>query len=295
MHVHDWLAHVGAVLLFSAMVIGGGCGGGNDGRGVKLGPAKMMTLDLGGGVSMEFVLIPAGEFMMGSRDSVAEVKRKAKWESDWYKHEHPQHRVRITRPFYLAKYEVTQVQYERIIGENPSGSKGPNLPVEQVSWVNAVAFCRKLSERSGRTVRLPTEAEWEYACRAGTTTPFHFGETITSDQVNYNAKYAYAGYREKTTNVGSFPANAWGLHDMHGNVYEWCEDWYDESYYAVSPEEDPIGSTEDSRHALGYRVLRGGSWSDSADYCRSAHRGCYGPAGSSRDYGFRVAVAAAGP
>ncbi len=253
-----------------------------------------LTLDVGGGVTMELVLIPAGEFMMGSRDTVAEVQRKGNTKKDWYKNEHPRHRVRITQPFYMGKHEVTQAQYERIMGKNPSKWKGSDLPVERVSWNDATELCRKLSQRTGRKVRLPTEAEWEYACRAGTTTPFHFGETISANQVNYDANYPYAGgakgtYRRKTTSVGSFPANAWGLHDMHGNLWEWCSDWNDEGYYAKSPGTDPQGPG-----TAGSRVLRGGSWNYRGLNCRSAYRRRYGPTNRNNYVGFRVAVVAPG-
>jgi len=259
---------------------------------------KTLTLDLGGGVRMELVLIPAGEFMIGSRDSFAEVKRKANGKSDWYmkdwyKDEHLRHRVRITRAFYIGKYEVTQSQYERVMGKNPSYFKGGDLPVEQVTWNDATEFCRKLSQRTGKTVRLSTEAEWEYACRAGTTAPFHFGETISTNQVNYNGNYPYAGgakgtHRGKTTSVGSFPANAWGLHDMHGNVCEWCSDWYDKGYYGKSPGQDPKGPTSGSD-----RVLRGGDWYHRGGICRSANRSHGDPSGRDPGHGFRVVVVAA--
>ena len=258
---------------------------------------KTLTLDLGGGVTMDLALIPAGEFMMGSRESAQEVARKSGYsgaKAEWFTREHPRHRVRITQPFYMGKYEVTQSQYERIMGTNPSFFKGSNLPVEMVSWDNAMEFCRKLSQRTGRKVRLPTEAEREYACRAGTTTPFHFGETISTSQVNYDGNLPYAGgakgtCRQKTTSVGSFAANAWGLHDMHGNVAEWCSDWYDEGYYAKTPRQDPKGAVSGK-----YRVLRGGSWSGHSSGCRSAFRGCLGPTSRHSLIGFRVAVVAPG-
>ena len=239
--------------------------------------SKTVTIDLGGGVTMELVLIESGEFLMGSPSS--EAKRGGD--------EGPQHRVRISESFYLGKYEVTQSQWRAVMGSDPSYFEGDNLPVEVVSWNDCQEFCRKLSERTGRTIRLPTEAEWEYSCRAGTTTPFHFGSTISTDQVNYDGNYPYGAgrkgvYREKTTPVGSFPANAWGLYDMHGNVWEWCGDWYGEDYYASSPGTDPAGpgSGED-------RVLRGGSWYDGARGCRCALRSGLWPDGL--DFiGFRV-------
>jgi formylglycine-generating enzyme required for sulfatase activity len=146
--------------------------------------------------------------------------------------EGPQHRVTI-QSFWMGKYPITQRQWQAVMGENPSYFKGDNRPVENVSWEDVVAFCQRLSEKTGKTYRLPSEAEWEYACRAGTTTPFYFGETITTDLVNYHGEYPYAAapegvYREETTEVGIFPPNAFGLYDMHGNVWEWCADpWHD--------------------------------------------------------------------
>ncbi len=239
---------------------------------------REQTIDLGGGVTMDLVLIESGEFLMGSPSS------EAKRDDD----EGPQHRVRISKPFYMGKHEVTQAQWRAVMGSNPSHFKGDDLPVEQVSWDGIQEFCRKLSERAGRTIRLPTEAEWEYSCRAGTTTPFHFGSTISPDQVNYDGNHPYGEgrkgvYREKTTSVGSFPANAWGLYDMHGNVWEWCGDWCGEDYYADSPGADPTGPGSGK-----YRVLRGGSWLSLARYCRCANRRWCRP-GLRNDYvGFRV-------
>ncbi len=240
------------------------------------GPEPTLTVALGGGVTMELVLIDSGEFTMGSPSS--EAKRGGD--------EGPQHRVRISESFYLGKYEVTQAQWRAVMGSNPSHFQGDDLPVEEVSWNDCQAFCRKLSERTGRTIRLPTEAEWEYSCRAGTTTPFHFGSTISTDQVNYDYRYG-AGrkgvYREKTTPVGSFPANAWGLYDMHGNVWEWCGDWYGEDYYASSPGTDPAGPGGGE-----FRVLRGGSWYFHAHHCRCAFRIWRGPVYRHFSLGFRV-------
>jgi len=251
----------------------------------KLAPTKTMTLDLGDGVSMEFVLIPSGEFVMGSPAS--EEKRG--------EDEGPRHPVRITRAFYLGKHEVTQAQYERIAGKNPSRFKGTNLPVEQVSWNDATSFCRQLARRTGKAARLPTEAEWEYACRAGTTTPFSCGASLGSNQANFNGKHPYGNaatgtYLDETTNVGGYAANAWGLHDMHGNVWEWCSDWYHEGYYAMSMARDPRGPTSGRN-----RVLRGGSWGNFGNCCRSALRYWLGPMACNHFIGFRVAVSVAAP
>ena len=159
----------------------------------------------------------------------------------------------------MGVHQVTQAQWQAVMGANPSHFKGEsNLPVENVSWDECVAFCEALGKKDGKPYRLPTEAEWEYACRAGTTTPFHFGGTITVNQANYDGNYTYGNgkkgvYRQKTTPVGSFPANAWGLFDMHGNVWEWCADWY--GPYPEEELKDPQGFVGGDR-----RVCRGGSW-----------------------------------
>jgi len=208
-------------------------------------PAPTLSLDLGGGVKMDLVLIPAGEFVMGSPESEVGRTRFEK-----------QRRVRIAKSFYMGKYEVTQEQYQRIMGTNPSEFKGPRNPVEMTCWNDAASFSRKLSQLTGKSVRLPMEAEWEYACRAGTTTTFHYGNSLGSDQANFRGNAPYGGaatgvFRMKTTSVGSFAANAWGLHDMHGNVWEWCG--------------VPTGST------AVRRIFRGGAWKLSASVCRSAH------------------------
>ena len=184
--------------------------------------ANVYTEDLGGGVKLEMVAIPPGEFMMGSPES----------EANREKSEGPQHRVRINYWFYLGRLEVTQAQWRAVMGSNPSSSKNcDECPMEVVSWNDAMEFCRKLSARTGREYRLPSEAEWEYAARAGTTTPFAFGDTITPEIVNYHGDYPYANAyanaatgtnRRKTVPGGSLGvANAFGLYDMHGNVWEW--------------------------------------------------------------------------
>lgn len=199
-------------------------------------------------IGMKMVLIPAGEFLMGSPDS------------DRYGHdqEKPQHVVRITRPFYWGLFPVTQEQYERVTGGNPSRFTGdPSRPVEQVSWEDASEFCRRLSalpeeEAAGHVYRLPTEAEWEYACRAGSTTRYYFGDSEESI-----GDYAWwSENSERTTHpVGQKKPNAWGLHDLYGNVWEWCADWYGEDYYSQSPPSDPNGPSSGDM-----RVLRGGAF-----------------------------------
>ena len=204
--------------------------------------------------------------------------------------EGPQHRVRV-EPFFLGKYPVTQAQWQAVaampqinreLKVDPSGFKGKNRPVEQVSWYDAVEFCDRLSQQTRREYRLPTEAEWEYACRAGTTTPFHFGETITTDLANYrgtdNKAYEWSGfygqgpkgiYCEETTPVGSFDgANAFGLAEMHGNVWEWCLDHWHENYKGAPVD----GSAWLSSDKNADRVLRGGSWFNDPRICRSAYR-----------------------
>ena len=185
-------------------------------------------------IGMKFVWIPPGTFLMGSPKEEREREDNE-----------TQHKVTLTKGFYMGIHLVTQEQWQAVTGNNPSEFKGEkNLPVDTVSWEDCQEFIKKLREKDKKLYRLPTEAEWEYACRAGTKTPFHFGETISTDQANYNGDYVYGNgkkgkYREKTTPVGSFPANAWGLHDMHGNVWEWCEDWYGE--YSQKDVVDPQG------------------------------------------------------
>ena len=225
-------------------------------------------VDLGGGVKMKFVYIPPGEFIMGSKDVSDDEK--------------PVHRVRITKGFYLGIHEVAQAQYEAVVGKNPSHFKGRDNPVECVSWDDAVEFCGKLSRKTGETYRLPTEAEWEYACHAGAATKYGFGDSDTPlDE--------YAWYNKnsggKAHAVGGRKPNAFGLYDMHGNVWEWCADWYDKAYYRKSPVENPVGSATD-----GNRVLRGGSWTHGPRGCRSAGRDGDGPADGDDGNGFRVVL-----
>jgi formylglycine-generating enzyme required for sulfatase activity len=235
----------------------------------KSGPASL-TLDLGKGVTMKLVLIRPGTFIMGSPDS----------EQGHRANESPQHEVIITKPFYMGVTEVTQAQYEAVMGTNPSKSKGPTIPVESVTWDEAVLFCRKLSEKTGNAFRLPTEAEWEYACRAGSKTRFSFGDSegVLGDYAWYKINSG-----SKTRPVGQKKPNAWGLYDMHGNVWEWCEDWYGE--YPKGTFSDPLGPATGSA-----RVNRGGSRGDGvAGALRSAYRSSGDPA-RRRDYiGFRCA------
>jgi formylglycine-generating enzyme required for sulfatase activity len=254
---------------------------------------------------MKLVLIPPGEFMMGSPQEEVDLLLKEATEKNcdqWYKDqlpgEGPQHRVRITKPFYLGVTEVTQEEYQRVVGINPSefsatgkekdkvvGQDTMRFPVEMVSWDESKVFCEKLTamsqEQTARRVYgLPTEAQWEYACRAGTTTKWFCG----GDEQRLKE---YGWFQEssggKTHPVGQLKANAWGLYDMHGNVWEWCQDWYEGDYYAKSPTDDPMGPLRGSG-----RVDRGGSWNHRPRCCRSANRYYSGHITRGPDLGFRV-------
>ncbi|NEP42614.1 MAG: formylglycine-generating enzyme family protein [Okeania sp. SIO2H7] len=242
------------------------------------GSARQKIEDLGNGIKLEMVYIPGGSFIMGSPEN--ELHR--------YDAESPQHQV-ILKPFYMSKYPITQNQYLAIMGKNPSDFKGENCPVERVTWHNAKEFCQKLSEKTGRIYRLPSESQWEYACRAGTTTPFYFGETITSELANYNGNYAYgkapqSKYRQKTTDVGIFPANAFGLYDMHGNVWEWCLDIWHNNYNGAPTD----GNTWESPGNSNKRVLRGGCWCNLTRSCRSACRHSFYSYERNSRAGFRI-------
>jgi formylglycine-generating enzyme required for sulfatase activity len=217
---------------------------------------KEFTVNIIGASGITLKLIPPGTFMMGSPES--EQGRQ---------NDEVQHQVTLTKPFYLGTHEITQEQYQATMGTNPSHFKGDKRPVEQVSWDEAVNFCLTLSEKTGKKFRLPTEAEWEYARRAGGSSE--------GSQGNYNS--------QETRNVGSYPPNAWGLYDMVGNVWEWCADWYGD--YPTGPVSDPTGPSGGSS-----RVLRGGSWSDDATFCRSASRSGFDSDVRSDDIGFRVAL-----
>jgi len=228
-------------------------------------------------ISYKMVYISPGTFMMGSPSSEPEREKDEK-----------QHRVTLTKGFYMGATEVTQSQWKAIMGNNPSKFKGDNLPVEQVSWNDCQEFISKLNlQEGGNKYRLPTEAEWEYACRAGTTTPFSTGSCISADQANYDGNCPMQGcskgiYRKKTIDVASFSPNSWGLYDMHGNVWEWCQDWFGD--YPSSHITDSEGLSDGL-----LRVYRGGSWGYGARRCRSAVRRRFTP-GRSRFYlGFRFA------
>ncbi len=231
------------------------------------GPALTgKTIDLGNGVSMEFILVPAGSFDMGSPDS-----EKAR-DGD----EGPVRKVQLAKAFYIGKYEVTQEQYLAAMGTNPSKFSGPKLPVESVSWDEAATCCKKMGGR------LPTEAEWEYACRAGSKTRFCYG-----DDLNYTQLGEYAWYSSNSVStthpVGQKKPNAFGLYDMHGNVYEWCSDWF--APYANAQTVNPVGASSGQ-----HRVCRGGGWIVNAWFCRSANRHIFSPDFRSVGLGFRVVL-----
>jgi formylglycine-generating enzyme required for sulfatase activity len=255
--------------------------------------AKEITNSIG----MKLVLIPAGKFVMGSPANEAEREDGEE-----------QHEVAITRPFFMGAYLVTQGQFEKVMGKNPSffhpkNGGSPDHPADQVRWNDAREFCTKLSalpeeKKAGRTYRLPTEAEWEYACRAGTTTAFNVGDTLSSKQANFNGNHPYGAgekgpFLRHPEKGGSYPPNAWGLYDMHGNLLEWCNDWYDPGYYKHSPKEDPKGP-EKGVVSTTFRndffvVVRGGCWLDEARACRSARRFRLQQSEVYRWAGFRVA------
>ena len=257
----------------------------------KRGRAQYFTEVLSDKVSLDMVLIPEGSFMMGSPED----------EEGRYEREGPQHLVKVPS-FFMGRCPITQAQWrvvaslkpiEQELDPDPSKFKGDERPVERVSWHDAMEFCARLSKLTEEEYRLPSEAEWEYACRAGTTTPFSFGESISPDLANYDASFAFGDgptgeYREETTPVGSFYANAFGLWDMHGNVEEWCLDhWHDS--HGNAPKNGSAwvedGSTES-------RVIRGGSWGSSPGNCRSASRYGYYPDVGDYSLGFRVVCVA---
>jgi formylglycine-generating enzyme required for sulfatase activity len=237
---------------------------------------KDLPMQITNSLGMKLSLIQAGRFTMGSPEN--ELGRRPV---------EVQHEVTLTRSYYMGTTEVTQGQWKTMMGDNPSFVEGDDHPVETIPWAKAVEFCRKLSEKEGARYRLPTEAEWEYACRAGTTTPFHTGPTISTNEANYNGQRSYGDgakgiFRDETTAVASFAPNAWGLHDMHGNVWEWCADWYAE--YPTGAVSDPTGPAEGKT-----RVVRGGCWVTAPAVCRSASRGDTEPVSWNFHFGFRVA------
>ncbi len=228
------------------------------------GQAEQAAVELAHGLTIDLVLVPGGSFLMGSAAGQG------------YPDERPQRSVTVA-PFFLGKHPVTQAQWEAIAGPSHCRFHAARLPVENVSWDDAGEFCRRLSERTGHLYRLPSEAEWERACRAGTTTPFSCGETITTDLANYNGGFTFAAepegiYRHRTTEVGSFAPNAFGLCDLHGNVWEWCADRWHEGYDGAPGDGGVWGTEPGEKSRLRFGVLRGGSWHDTPDVCRSAVR-----------------------
>lgn len=240
--------------------------------------ARQFREDLGNGISFEMVEISGGVFLMGSRAGAG------------YADERPQHSVKVNR-FFLGKYPITQEQWQAVMKRLPDcRGRGARRPVDRVSWTAASEFCRRLSKKTRRSYRLPGEAEWEYACRARTTTPFYCGETLTTELANYVGEHTYRSepkgvYRHDTIDVGSFPPNAYGLYDMHGNIWEWCADaWHDD--YSGAPSDSSIWQS----HPSSLHVLRGGGWHEPPDLCRCAAR-LKQSAGEAEDYfGLRVAL-----
>ncbi|HLJ95573.1 MAG TPA: SUMF1/EgtB/PvdO family nonheme iron enzyme, partial [Gemmataceae bacterium] len=258
---------------------------------------KTLELDLGDGIKMKLARIEPGKFLMGS--SPNELERRD---------DELQHEVSITKAYCMGVYLVTQAQYRQVMGTNPSmfsprgrlkdkvaGHATDDFPVESVSWDDAMDFCRMVSllpavKEKGWVIDLPTEAEWEFACRAGTNTEFYYGNSLSSIQANFNGKSPYGGaakgpFLGRSTKVGSYAANAWGLFDMHGNVNQWCKDWYDKDYYQNSEKHDPVGP-KDGRS----RVMRGGPWYAAAGLCRAASRNPNEPESRQPHRGFRVVV-----
>jgi formylglycine-generating enzyme required for sulfatase activity len=235
--------------------------------GQKAGEKKFIKIK---GVDYTFCWCPAGTFTMGSPDS-----------EDGRGEDEKQHRVTFSEGFVIAETAVTQKQWQTVMGNNPSSFKGDNLPVESVSWDDCQKYIAKLNNLGvapkGFKFTLPTEAQWEYACRAGTTTLFNTGSAISNNTANYGSGIG------KTIKVGSYPPNAWGLYDMHGNVWEWCSDWYGD--YSSGTVTDPTGATKGSS-----RVIRGGCWRSRELRCRSATRGRGAPSSQNRDFGIRLVL-----
>lgn len=276
--------------------------------------SRKQPIEFTNSIGMKFRLIPASEFMMGSSESFESMKKNygLLFAKGFDVREHPQHRVRITKPFRIGVTEVTQEQYQRVMGTNPSdfSAKGPcadivrglntsTFPVDGVSWQEAGEFCRRLSLREGVEYRLPTEAEWEYACRAGTKTRWCCGDDTATLQ-------EYAWCRDPTEHpegrtyywslhpVAQKKPNEWGLYDMHGNVTEWCSDWFSFDYYARSPIDNPPGPATPTKQLESYRVARGGGAVFRASQCRSAFRVEVGERGIGGGTGFRVVMDSAG-
>ncbi|MFA9375852.1 MAG: formylglycine-generating enzyme family protein [Lachnotalea sp.] len=231
--------------------------------------SKELSIVLGDGITMEFVCIDSGSFLMGS------------YEEEGDSDETPRHKVTITKPFYIGKYEVTQEQWEKVMGNNPSELKGEKNPVDTVSWNDCIEFTEELKTITGREFTLPTEAQWEYACRAGTTTKWFFGD----DENNADLYGWIDSNSQKTTHpVGMLQPNAWGLYDMYGNLSEWCKDWYQNSYLETEAV-DPAGPEVGDSH-----VVRGGGWGEFPDNARSSYRNANGENGENNGTGFRCVM-----
>lgn len=256
--------------------------------------ARYFTEKLGDAIGLDMILVPGGTFLMGSPDD----------EPERNENEGPQHEVRISN-FFMGRYPVTQEQWrfvaaldevKRTLEPDPSQFKGDKRPVEQVSWYDAMEFCDRLAQFTGRPYRLPSEAEWEYACRAGTTTPFYFGRTLTTELANYDGNSTYNDaskgvHRRATTPVAHFEiANAFGLCDMHGNVYEWCQDHWHDSYKGAPTDGSAWVRVTEDKYAN--RVIRSGSWDSVPRICRSAYRYGDPPGYYSYRIGFRIACGA---
>jgi len=254
---------------------------------------KYLTLDLGKGVTLKLALIPPGKFLMGSRISPVEMARRHGGNEVIYANNYPQRKVTISKAFYLGVREVTQAQWRAVMRTEPWKDKeyaksGASFPASYVSWDDANRFCKMLSEKTGKKIVLPTEAQWEYACRAGSKTAYCSGD-------DPSGLGDYAWYCDNTKEIGEEYAhatgqkkpNAWGLYDMHGNVWEWCRDWYDKDYYRKAKNVDPENTGETK-----FRVIRDGSWYAVPDFCRAATRS--GHFADGQGYGcrgFRVVVA----
>lgn len=249
----------------------------------RIQSAQYYRQSLNDTVALEMVYVPGGQFNMGS--SVTEAHR--------HKNEGPRHSVTVP-PFFMGKYPVTQAQWQIIMGDNPSQFQGADLPVEGMSWQAAVEFCQKLSAATGQAYRLPSEAEWEYAARAGTNTPFTIGATLTTQLANYDGRYTYGQgakgpFRQTTIKVGTFAGNAFGLYDIHGQVWEWCQDhWHDD--YSGAPTDGSAWVNEGETNTR--RVRRGGSWYEGPHTCRSAFRYRSSPDSSQNSFGLRVVCSA---
>ena len=292
------LRHCCVYVLTLALSLGLGCATtiteADSPPGQSSAAAKHMTLDLGKGAKMKLRLAPAGKFMMGSSFSLEETIRRYGGRAQHLSCEHPSHEVTISKPFYIGVYEVTQAEWKAVMGAEPWKDKAQTKAGDDyaASWMNsyqAIEFCKTLSKKTGKKVSLPTEAQWEYACRAGSTKPYCYG-----DDPKKIGEYAwYWGNTRNATppeiyahRVGTKKPNAWGLYDMHGNLWEFCSDWYDKDFYARSPKVDPENTTETK-----LRAIRGGSWHNGSREARCTMRSSWtGPKYVHYNYGFRVVV-----